>query len=119
MSFQQIDRNITLEAWVWLPENSQPKQNATPKRPKFDLFAPLRKKLDNLQVRDARLAHLICKVVPPQCPFERDIKVFGKTLFHIPPMCKLNPLYEEVVGLRFRALCYLADDCGEDISRYC
>jgi hypothetical protein len=38
---------------------------------------------------------------------------------NIPPMCKLNPLYEEVVGLRFRALCYLADDCGEDISQYC
>ena len=37
----------------------------------------------------------------------------------IPPLCKLNPVYEEVVYLRFRALCYLADCCGEDIQRYC
>jgi hypothetical protein len=28
-------------------------------------------------------------------------------------------LYEEVVGLRFKAMCYLADVCGEDISQYC
>jgi len=34
-------------------------------------------------------------------------------------MCKLNPLYEEVVALRFRALCYLADECGEDVTCYC
>ena len=58
-------------------------------------------------------------MIPAQCPFERDVKVFGHTLFHIPPLCKLNPLYEEVVALRFRAMCYLADECGEDISAYC
>jgi hypothetical protein len=33
-------------------------------------------------------------------------------------LCKLNPLYEQLVGLRFRALSYLADDCGEDVSQY-
>ncbi|MFY8175362.1 Mo-dependent nitrogenase C-terminal domain-containing protein, partial [Planktothrix agardhii] len=27
--------------------------------------------------------------------------------------------YEELVYLRFQALCYLADECGEDISAYC
>ncbi|MFM7714540.1 MAG: Mo-dependent nitrogenase C-terminal domain-containing protein, partial [Microcystis sp.] len=27
-------------------------------------------------------------------------------------------LYEQLVGLRFRALSYLADDCQEDISEY-
>jgi hypothetical protein len=43
----------------------------------------------------------------------------GRKLFHIPPLCKLNPLYEEVVSLRFRALCYLADECGEDVTPYC
>lgn len=36
---------------------------------------------------------------------------------HIPPMCKLNPLYDQVAGLRFRALSFLAER-GEDISRY-
>ncbi|MHC5727587.1 MAG: Mo-dependent nitrogenase C-terminal domain-containing protein, partial [Nostoc sp.] len=35
------------------------------------------------------------------------------------PMCKLNPLYNELVYLRFRALCYLVDQCGEDIQSYC
>lgn len=122
MSFQRTDdRNITLAGWVWLPQNSQAtvKESKSPQRRKFDFLAPLRKKLDQLQVRDAKFAHFVCKLIPPQCPFERDVKLFGKTLFHIPPMCKLNPLYEEVVGLRFRALCYLADECGEDISAYC
>jgi hypothetical protein len=37
---------------------------------------------------------------------------------HIPPLCKLNPFYEEVLGMRFRALCYLADECGEDVSQF-
>ncbi|MDE5116162.1 MAG: nitrogenase, partial [Trichodesmium sp. St2_bin2_1] len=29
------------------------------------------------------------------------------------------PLYNELIHLRFRALCYLADVCGEDITSYC
>jgi hypothetical protein len=58
-------------------------------------------------------------MIPTQCPFERDISLFGRTILSIPPLCKLNPLYEEVIGLRFRALCYLADDCGEDVGCYC
>lgn len=85
----------------------------------FDPLQPARQWLNNLKVNTPELAHWLCKAIPPQCPFERDVKLFGRTLFHIPPMCKLNPLYEEVVALRFRALCYLADECGEDISAYC
>jgi len=54
-----------------------------------------------------------------QCPFEQDIYLFGRKIGHIPPLCKLNPLYEELIGLRFRALCYLADECGQDVSCYC
>lgn len=80
---------------------------------------PLKAQIDQIEMKDAELAHLLCRFVPAQCPFERDIKVFGKVLFHIPPMCKLNPFYEQVVFLRFRALCYLADECGEDVSQYC
>jgi Mo-dependent nitrogenase C-terminus len=90
-------------------------QTALPKV-HFDLLKPLRSWLDNLKVTDATLARRIAQVIPAQCPFEREVKVLGKTVAHIPPLCKLNPLYEEVVGLRFRALCYLADDCGEDIT---
>jgi hypothetical protein len=58
-------------------------------------------------------------MIPPQCPFERDVTLFGHKVVHIPPMCKLNPLYDQLVGLRFRALSYLADDCKEDVSQYC
>ncbi|MBD1907565.1 Mo-dependent nitrogenase C-terminal domain-containing protein [Funiculus sociatus GB2-A5] len=116
-------RNISLASWVSIPQqevtvNTAPKAKATAKKP-FEPLKPLRQWMDNLQVRDAKLAHRLCKMIPAQCPFERDIKLFSKVLFHIPPMCKLNPLYDEVVGLRFRALCYLADECGEDIAAYC
>jgi Mo-dependent nitrogenase C-terminus len=87
--------------------------------PKFDLLKPLRNWLENLKISNPRLAHNLCKLIPSQCPFERDLNLFGRKLIHIPPMCKLNPLYEEVVMLRFKAMCYLADECGEDISEYC
>lgn len=83
------------------------------------LLQPVRNWLDVLEVKDAELARWICKLIPAQCPFERDVKLFGRTLFHIPPMCKLNPLYEQFIMLRFRALCHLVDECGEDISTYC
>nr|WP_246841360.1 Mo-dependent nitrogenase C-terminal domain-containing protein [Chroococcidiopsis sp. TS-821] len=82
------------------------------------MLQPLRQWINKIKVSDRKFAHRLCKLIPAQCPFERDLKLFGRT-FHIPPMCKLNPLYEEVVGLRFRALCYLADECGEDITAYC
>lgn len=80
---------------------------------------PLQEWLDHFEVHDPRLARFLCKLIPPQCPFERDVKLFGHKVVHIPPMCKINPLYEQLVGLRFRALSYLADDCGEDVSKYC
>jgi Mo-dependent nitrogenase C-terminus len=84
-----------------------------------DLLQPVRQWLDSIEIHNAKLAHSLCKLIPSQCPFERDITLFGRKLFHIPPMCKLNPLYEQVVFLRFRALCYLADECGEDVTAYC
>ncbi|PSF38695.1 nitrogenase [Aphanothece hegewaldii CCALA 016] len=83
-----------------------------------DLLHPMKDWLDDMDVQDPRVARFICKMIPPQCPFERDVKLFGHKIVHIPPLCKLNPLYEQLVGLRFRALSYLADDCKEDISEY-
>ncbi|NHC34728.1 Mo-dependent nitrogenase C-terminal domain-containing protein [Scytonema millei] len=79
----------------------------------------LKQKLDTFEIAHPRVAKLIAKTIPAQCPFERDIILFGRKIGHIPPLCKLNPLYEQLVGLRFRALCYLADCCGEDIQAYC
>jgi Mo-dependent nitrogenase C-terminus len=123
MKSQQTNRRIALEGWVWLSPASHSTDALTVTnsslRKSFDLLIPLRKQIDRIQVCNADLAHRLCQMIPAQCPFERDVKIFGKTLFHIPPMCKLNPLYDEVVALRFRALCYLADECGEDISCYC
>jgi len=90
----------------------------SPPTPHPDLLHPMKDWLDGMEIQDPRLARFICKMVPPQCPFERDIKLFGRKIIHIPPLCKLNPLYEQLVGMRFRALSYLADDCKEDISEY-
>jgi tellurite resistance protein len=83
-----------------------------------NLLEPVKEWLDHMDIHDSRLANLICKVVPAQCPFERDIVLFGKKLMHIPAMCEINPLYDQLVGLRFRSLSYLADK-GEDVSKYC
>jgi Mo-dependent nitrogenase C-terminus len=84
-----------------------------------DLLHPVREWLENIEVRNLKLAHFLCKAIPAQCPFERDVILFGRKLLHIPAMCKLNPLYEQLVSLRFKALCYLADECGEDVTVYC
>jgi len=117
-------QDISLASWVWINQDSAPVSNInTPhqpiKKPGFDILHPLRQWLDKVKVRNSKLAHHLCKFIPSQCPFERDVCFMGRKLFHIPPMCKLNPLYEEVVSLRFRALCYLADECGEDVTPYC
>ncbi|MDJ0712617.1 MAG: Mo-dependent nitrogenase C-terminal domain-containing protein [Prochloraceae cyanobacterium] len=90
----------------------------SPPSPHPDLLHPVKDWLDKMEIHDPRLAKFICKMVPSQCPFERDVKLFGRQIVHIPPLCKLNPLYEQLVGLRFRSLSYLADDCQEDISEY-
>ena len=88
-------------------------------RSHVDPLCSLRNWLDSIDVRRPKLARFISSAVPAQCPFERDVTLFGRHLGHIPPLCKLNPLYEQLVSLRFRALCYLADECGEDIAPYC
>ena len=106
-----------LQSGVSSPLCSPP--NHHPDDHHIDVLAPVKHWLDGLEIHDPKVAHTLCKLIPPQCPFERDITIFGRKIVHIPPMCKLNPLYEQFVGLRFRALCYLADECHEDISKYC
>ena len=83
------------------------------------LLYPVQEWLDHLDVQDPKIARFLCKLIPAQCPFERDVNLFGRTIAHIPALCKLNPLYDQLVGLRFRALSYLADECGEDVTPYC
>jgi hypothetical protein len=84
-----------------------------------DLVGLVRQWLESIKIDNPKVARLLCKMIPAQCPFERKIKLFGHAIFHIPPLCKLNPFYEQVVGLRFRSLSYLADECGEDVTLYC
>ncbi len=83
-----------------------------------DPLHPLREWMDGIDIKNRKVAHFLCRLIPAQCPFERDVVVFGRKVVHIPAMCKLNPLYDQVVGLRFRALSYLADQCGEDVTPY-
>ncbi len=95
------------------------KSNFSRNTSQFKPLRPLRKWLNEIEIKESNLAHRLCKTIPAYCPFAREVQMFGRTFLRIPPLCKLNPLYEEVVALRFRALCYLADECGEDISAYC
>ncbi len=82
--------------------------------PRHDLLSPVRQWLDKMEIHDPKVARFLCRMIPAQCPFERDVVLFGRKIVHIPPMCKLNPLYEQLVGLRLRALAYLAER-GEEV----
>ena len=83
-----------------------------------DLLFPLRQWIDGFEVKSPETARRVARLIPAQCPFERKVVLFGYKVADIPPLCKLNPLYEQFVGLRFRALCYLVDQCGEDIAAF-
>ena len=113
----EIEALKSLESTLWSPEIIR--EGEEEKIPiDIDILQPVKKWLDGMDVKDPRVARFICKMVPSQCPFERDIVLFGKKIVHIPPMCKLNPLYEQLVGLRFRSLSFLADECEEDVTPY-
>ncbi|AVH73195.1 Mo-dependent nitrogenase C-terminal domain-containing protein [Nostoc sp. 'Lobaria pulmonaria (5183) cyanobiont'] len=83
------------------------------------LLNQIRSQLESVEIHNYNLARLLCKIIPSNCPFERTVKVFGRTLLQIPPLCKLNPLYEQIVVLRFKCLLYLVNECGEDARKYC
>lgn len=84
-----------------------------------NLLSKIRYQLECVEIRDYHLAKLLCKIIPSNCPFEITVTVFGRTLLQIPPLCKINPLYEQIVGLRFKCLLYLVNECGEDARKYC
>lgn len=117
-----IEALTSLESTLWHPDEDEIPDGLKPPKSGDDhninVLNPMKKWLDGIDIKDPRVARFVCKMVPPQCPFERDIKLFGKKIVHIPPMCKINPLYEQLVGLRFRSLSFLADECKEDITPY-
>ncbi len=116
---QYTAKSHNITTWINNIQQKDLKSLFSLNRKKIDLLDPVRNWLNNIEISDRILAHRLCKSIPNQCPFERQIELFGRTILRIPPLCKLNPLYNEVVGLRFRAICYLADVCGEDVSSYC
>ena len=79
-------------------------------------LSPLKARLDAIEVSNPQQALAICQLIPGQCPFERTIAIGDRVLVRIPPLCKLNPVYEELVALRFRAACYLVDSCDMDFA---
>lgn len=83
------------------------------------LKKPVCQWFDAIEFHEPKVARLLCKTIPARCPFAREVKLFNYTLFYIPPLCKLNPFYEQVVILRFKALSYLANECDEDVTLYC
>lgn len=119
----KIEALKSLESTLWNPDltrEGEEEEGETKEKTStdIDILQPVKKWLDGMDIEDPRVARFICKMVPSQCPFERDVVLFGKKIVHIPPMCKLNPLYEQLVGLRFRSLSFLADECEEDVTPY-
>lgn len=76
------------------------------------LLDGIRRWLDEIDPHDPAVARFLVRLIPAQCPFERTVTLFGHKLVHIPPMCKINPLYEQLVALRFRCLCRLEEASG-------
>jgi tellurite resistance protein len=74
-----------------------------------ELLEGVRRWLDGIDPSDPAVARFLVRLIPAQCPFERDVTLFGRKVVHIPPMCKINPLYEQLVALRFRCLCRLEE----------
>ncbi|PSF39223.1 nitrogenase [Aphanothece hegewaldii CCALA 016] len=109
-------KHLVFSHWV---EPTQAKKQKSSFREKINLVNSLRTWINNLSINNPKVAHKICHLIPAQCPFARKIQFLGRTIVSIPPLCKINPVYDELMMLRFRALSYLADECGEDISAYC
>ncbi|WP_353674585.1 Mo-dependent nitrogenase C-terminal domain-containing protein [Synechocystis sp. LKSZ1] len=79
-----------------------------------EVWSPMRRWLGQWEIPNAVIAQAICHLIPAQCPFARTVNWRGQVVMVIPPLCKLNPLYDDLMILRFRALSYLADQaCGE------
>lgn len=69
------------------------------------LLKPLRYWLSTIEIRHIKLAQLLAKL-PGTCPFARKFQLLGHT-FSVPPLCHLNPFYNEIMELRWRAIVFL------------
>lgn len=55
------------------------------------------------------LAKAVITLIPASCPFAWTLKLRDQQVV-IPPLCKLNPFYNDLMALRFWALCLLAKE---------
>jgi hypothetical protein len=85
-----------------------------------DLLFPFFRWIETIEFPDQKIkiARLLCQLIPASCPFARDLSFLEYTL-HIPPLCKLNPLYDYLMGLRWGALTFLTDVGGKDTDFSC
>jgi hypothetical protein len=72
------------------------------------MITSLKKALSGISITNAIQATLLKGLIPSTCPFARTIHL-GTYKLVIPPLCKINPLYEELMLLRYKADCYLAE----------
>lgn len=68
----------------------------------------LRNYLNSLDVSNKAIAQVICFLIPSACPFARTLQILNRKIV-IPPLCKLNPVYDELMKLRFKALGVIHD----------
>ena len=97
------------------PSNPTLESNSTDSG--FAPLRPVRQWLDGIEFTGYASARWICRLIPSSCPFERDVTLLGRKV-HIPALCRINPVYEELVALRFRALTCLAEVWEEDATPY-
>nr|WP_283812900.1 Mo-dependent nitrogenase C-terminal domain-containing protein [Leptothermofonsia sichuanensis] len=45
--------------------------------PPVEILTPIRHWINCLEIHDPCIAHLICKLIPCTCPFERRFTLFG------------------------------------------
>jgi hypothetical protein len=114
----RLDRSDYKPSWsVTVLATENEKSSIASATPIPDLLGGIRDLLDAVSFHDIATALVVVKRIPGACPFERSIEWRGKLLLTIPPLCKLNPLFPEIQGLRYRALSYLAEE-GVDVSSY-
>lgn len=75
------NENVILSAFVngSIEKNQSVIKNKLSKT-QSNLLQPLRQWLDSLDIQNQKLAKFIAKLIPAQCPFERDIILFGRKI---------------------------------------
>lgn len=88
-----------------LSTKGYPKEPHNKVLPSQKMLNSMRQWLETLEIREPNIAQVLAKI-PASCPFARKIQLLGLSV-DIPPLCKLNPFYESLMILRFRALTFL------------